>query len=329
MTLSAEDQKRIAEQESAWLDDTFGGLDLSAFPALTELPAESKHGDAFARAYGDTALSRSSSALRNFISDPDAEALERVGTETGNPTLLADVRDQRAERVVMEFKFLNPEYLPTPDNFRAMVATLAFNALPSSEQDGDTDDVADRLMAEGHWTLENLQRVYDALDREGLLDKAAGEPRNLTEREHLRVARLAQAGRTEEAIGEYLRCALDGDEPDLELIQDPRYRALCDDAVWIVWEVVTDDYTPSPTREAFLRRHCGERPITIPLLNAAWVELKRRESGYARSELLGQVQRPAEPEPVTAKQIDALDDESVDRLYHESLRAYATSVRHP
>lgn len=58
----------------------------------------------------------------------------------------------------------------------------------------------------------------------------------------------------------------------MDMINDPRYRDVCDSAVWEVWENVTHAYTPE--REAFIRRHCGNRPITVPLLNAAWDALK-------------------------------------------------------
>ena len=37
--------------------------------------------------------------------------------------------------------------------------------------------------------------------------------------------------------------------------------------------------------------------------------------------------RPQESQPVSEKQIDALDDAAVDRLYHDSLRAYSDSIR--
>lgn len=327
MTMTPSQQRAIIDKESSWIDQSFGQLDLSAFPALQPEPVEPKDSGSFAREYGDTALRRSASDLRSFLSDPDVEALERVGTETGNPAFLADVNDRRAERVVLEFKLRNPGYLPTPDNYSAMIQTLAYNSnLSAAEQAGDENDVADRLMAEGYFTVANLEAVYQALNREGLLDHAAGEPRNLSERERLRVARLAQAGRVDEAISEFLRASLDGDEPTLELLHDPRYRDLCNSAAWFVWETITEDYVPTQSREAFIRRHCGTRPITIPLLNTAWVELKKREASYARSEILGQVTRPQEPQPVTEKQIDGLTDAEVDKLYHSTLHEFARSV---
>jgi hypothetical protein len=325
MALSEQDQRRIIEQESTWLDDGFASLDLSAFPNLQAPPPPPVHDDRFARDWRDTALSSSASALRQFVENPDTESLERVGNEIGSADYLHEVRDRRGELVAVEFKRRNPDYLPTDDNFRAMVQTLAFNGLPVALQNGTPEEVTQELIAAGLWTVPNLEAVYRALDGQGLLDVPAGEPRNLSERERLRVARLAQAGRVDEAIGEYLRCALDGEEPNLEMIHDPAYRAVCDDAVFYCFEEVTLDYVATPERQKYLLRHCGNRPLTIPLLQQAWAACKAHEARHERGELLTVFQ--PEAEPVNVKQIDALDDASVDRLYHDSLRAYADQFR--
>jgi hypothetical protein len=39
MSLTPQQQRAIIEKESAWVDESFGQLDLSAFPALNELRA--------------------------------------------------------------------------------------------------------------------------------------------------------------------------------------------------------------------------------------------------------------------------------------------------
>jgi len=323
LSLTPQDQHRIIEQESAWLDSSFSNLDLSAYPALNELPpAQSKDDGKFARHWDDRPFN--GRELRSFIENPDIDAM----TESGSGDLLRDVRDRRAEDVVREFKRACPEYLPTHENYHSMVVTLAFNALPESERNADDDDLVDILVERGFWTPGNLEAVYRALDDQGILDRPAGEPRNLSSSELLRVGRLAQSGKIDEAIGFYLRAALDGEEPTMDMINDPRYRDVCDSAVWEVWENITHDYVPAPQREAFIRRHCGNRPITVPLLNAAWAELKKREAGRERNAILNQIERP-QPQPVTPQQIDALDDASVDRLYHESLAEYARSYGRP
>src|SRR5437867_2513645 len=123
------------EQEAAWVDPAFASLDLSAYPSLAPAPPETSRDDGkFARDWRDTALSASSAELRRFVNDPDIEALTRVGEETGEPGLLRDVRDRHGERTAVEFKARCPDYLPTDQNFEAMVATLAYNALNTAEQ---------------------------------------------------------------------------------------------------------------------------------------------------------------------------------------------------
>jgi|SRR5579872_835225 len=320
MPLSQKDQQRIYDQADAWLDQNFGGLDLSGSPSLNPLPAEDKHDDRFAKHWSDTPFN--AGELRSFLENPDVDAM----TETGSGDLLRDVRDRRAEEVVREFKRACPEYLPTHENYHSMVVTLAYNALPESERNADDDELVDILVERGYWTPGNLEAVYRALDDQGILDRPAGEPRNLNERERLRVARMAQAGRIDEAIGEYLRCALDGDEPSMELVSDPKYRGLCDDAVLTVFEETQLDYVPTAARKAYLLRFAGNRPLTIPLLQQAWKSCQQNESRRERHAVLNQLDNP-QPQPVSAKQLDELSDDAVDQLYRNSLRAYADSIR--
>lgn len=129
----------IAEKTARFMDGSFGQLDLFAFPDLNSPPPEDKQDQRFAREYGGTALFRSASALRRFLADPDIDALERVGAEIGNPGLLADVRDRRAEAIVLEFKRSRPDNLATNPNYCAMIRTLAYNSpLSPSEQSAKT-----------------------------------------------------------------------------------------------------------------------------------------------------------------------------------------------
>ena len=121
MTLTAADQKRIIEKESAWTDPAFGGIDLSQFPSLQPLPPERTRDDGrFARHWDDTPLSVSASALRNFVSDPDAESLERVGDEIGHEGFRNEVRQRKGESVCARFKASCPDYLPTDTNPTAL-----------------------------------------------------------------------------------------------------------------------------------------------------------------------------------------------------------------
>jgi hypothetical protein len=327
MSLTPEQQRAIIEKESAWTDENFGQLDLSAFPALAPQPVPETHDSKFAREWSDTGLNRSAANLRHFIEDPGVEALERVGNETGDPGYLREVRERKGETVAQQFKRTCPGYLPTNANLDSMVEVMAFNHLPTSQQDADTEGLIDRLVSVGAWTVANLTGCYRALDEQGLLQIPAGQPRNLTDAERLRVTRLAQLGHADQAISEYLQCALDGEEPTLELINDPDYRQVCDDAVWAVFEDSQNDYYATPERRAYLARYCGGRPLTLMLMQAAWAACQASEAKHERGELLSQYQRPQDTAPPTAKDLDNMGDAEFERLYKDSIRAYAQSIR--
>jgi hypothetical protein len=113
------------------------------------------------------------------------------------------------------------------------------------------------------------------------------------------------------------------------MIHDPVYRAVCDDAVLTVFEDITLDYVPTPERQRYLVRYAAGRPLTLALLQQAWRACQSHETKHERGELLSAYQKPQETQPPSAGEIDAMDDAAVNRLYHDSLRAYANSVRQP
>jgi hypothetical protein len=321
MTMTPAQQRALL---SDLAQDRFSPLDLSDYPALNEPPPERSRDDGrFAKDWRDTALSASATALRQFVQDPDVEALERVGAETGHEDFRAEVRDRRGETVADSFKRANPEYLPTDKNYNLILRTLAFNALPNA--DGDLRDIQADLIDAGFWTVPNLTATYRALQNEGMLEVAAGTARQLSSSERLKVMRMAQSGRTDAAIGDYLRYALDGEEPTLDMVTDPAYSPLCNEAVLYVFEAAEIDYSPTEERRAFLLRYAANRPLTIALLSQAWQLCKQHEASYARQEIISQV-RP-ETQPPTEREIDALDDNQIDALYHASLKKYADQFR--
>jgi hypothetical protein len=323
--MTPEQQKRIISQET-WDDQSFGQLDLSAFPDLNAPPPEDKHDGQFAKHWTDTPFSNSD--LRRFIENPDTETLKRVADEIGHEQFVDEVRQRKGELVVQQFKRERPDYLPCSENTDRVTETMAFNFLPLNARDGDTDEIINRLIDANVWDLQHLCAVYDALEAEGLMVHPAGDPRPLTERERLRIARMAQAGRVDEAIGEYLRCALDGDEPSLDLVSDPKYRALCDDAVFAVFEETQLDFVPTGSRKAFLFRFAGNRPLTLPLLQQAWKACQQNERQHGRAALLNQIERKQQTPPTPAE-IDELKDDEIETLYRESLRAYSETFRAP
>ena len=114
------------QKRAPGVDDGFGQLDLTAFPALNELPPPQSHDTRFSKDWRDTPLTASANALRAFVSAPDTESLQKVGEELNNAEYLSEVRDRQGESVCGRFKAANPDYLPTDANYRAIVETLAF-----------------------------------------------------------------------------------------------------------------------------------------------------------------------------------------------------------
>jgi hypothetical protein len=253
--------------------------------------------------------------------------LQRVGNELNNAEYLREVRDRQGENISVAFKRECPNYIPTQRNYETVVETMAFNALSASQQEGTVEEMTDGLIDGGFWTVANLKACYNALTAEGLLDVPAGTARNLSERERLHVTRLAQVGRTEEAVSQYLKYAIYGEEPSIEILHDPNYRQVCDDAVVTVFEANQADYAPTPERERYLLRYAAGRPLTLMLVEQAWRACQQHEQWHERGQILEQYQRPEQTPPPSAKEIDALSDEQIDKLYHSSLRALVTQRR--
>lgn len=113
----------------------------------------------------------------------------------------------------------------------------------------------------------------------------------------------------------------------MELINDPDYRQVCDDAVWTVFEDSQNDYYATPERRAYLARYCCGRPLTLMLLQSAWGACQASEAKYERGELLSHYERLRDTPPPSAKDLDNTGDAEFERLYRDSLRAYAQSIR--
>jgi hypothetical protein len=118
---------------------------------------------------------------------------------------------------------------------------------------------------------------------------------------------------------------LDDEDVTLDMVNDPTYRPVCDAACMAVFRDVTYDYIPTPEREAYINRHCAGRPVTLGLLQSAWSACQAAEQRSVRSELLSPLRE--QDQPPTELELNGLSDDQVDRLYHQSLRAYADQYR--
>src|ERR1700737_3547725 len=109
--LTEKDRSRIAQESKAFLDESFGQLDLSGSPDLVPLSDEKfaatdRHGL-------NNVVVAGSNPLKEFASNPDHETLTRISKETGDPDLADNLRDEREGAVAEEFVRTHPSYYRT------------------------------------------------------------------------------------------------------------------------------------------------------------------------------------------------------------------------
>jgi hypothetical protein len=326
----------ISEETTRFMDSNFGQLDLSGSPDLNHPPAEDKF--ELQDRHGFNRVDESGLAgvnlLKELLANPPGEVVEEIAKETHNPELISELANERAEEVAHEFRRRNPDYLKCDANWRSIVETLAHNLL--GEDDLDTEEAQELLIAGGHWTLENLTAAFRTLDRVGALEYPVNQPRPLKEAQRLRAEQLAANGDVLGGIVEYVKGRISEEAADeaaftladpLAFTTDPQMRPILEEACFFCWEAYRKDYSPSHDRRRFLRDYCAGRFVTVALLDAAWEECKRVEKDVMRSALLDPVGTETEEIIAGPSSLDCLDDGRIDDLYHRTLREYARTAK--
>ena len=163
-------------------------------------------------------------------------------------------------------------------------------------------------------------------------------PRPLTEHDKRTIALQAASGDVEGGVTRYLQLRLPqqvsemwlystSPQEALDSVADPAYKSIVWEAVWYCWEHGRANYSPSTERRDFMRRYIANRIPTAHLLDMAWAACQEAEKDAIRSGVLGQLVGEQTGPEDTSKSLDTLDDASVDRLYHQTLREYARSAR--
>jgi len=327
----------VAEETSKFMDTQFGQLDLSGSPDLNNPRAEEqfelqdRHG--FNRV--DESGLAGVNQLKELLANPPREVVEEIARETGNPELVSELAQERAEDVAHEFRRRNPGYLKCDSNWRSMIETLAHNFL--GEDDLEAEDAQELLISGGFFTLEHLTAAFRALDRVGALEYPANHSRPLKAAQRMRAEQLSANGDVLGGIVEYVKGRISEEagyevaftlEDPLAFTTDPKMRPILEEACLFCWEAYRKDYSPSPDRRRFLRDYCAGRFVTVALLDAAWEECKLVEKDSMRSALLNHVgneavERIEDPLP----SLDRMDDAGIDDLYHRTLREYARTVK--
>jgi hypothetical protein len=327
-------ERLIAEETTRFMDDSFGQLDLSGSPDLDHPPAEHKFElqDEYGFNKVDQAGLAGINQLRELLANPPREVVEELAKETGNPDLIANLAEDRAESVAKEFRRRNPGYMKSDANWRTIVQVLAHNCL--DDDDLEVDEAQELLISGGHWTLSNLTAAFRALDRAGELEYPRNHARPLKEAQRLRAQQLSANGDPLAGIVEYVKGRISEEAADeaafsladpLAFTSDPLMQPILQEAAYFCWESYRTDYAPSPARRRFLRDYCAGRFVTIALLDAAWEECKRQEKDAMRSALFTPADQPEETGPTAS--LDRLDDQGIDDLYHRTLREYARTAK--
>jgi hypothetical protein len=146
--------------------------------------------------------------------------MEGIAKETQNPELISELAHERAEDIAHEFRRRNPDYLKCDANWRSIVETLAEKLLGENLE---AEEAQDLLIANGHWTLQNLTEAYKGLDRVGALEYPVNHSRPLRAGQRLRAEQLSANGDVFGSIVEYVRRRI-SEESALEVaftLEDP------------------------------------------------------------------------------------------------------------
>jgi hypothetical protein len=186
----------------------------------------------------------------------------------------------------------------------------------------------------GTWHAHGEGHRYSAPDRDELLSKLGQATkrevlyRELNEQEQLEIVRYIQGNDIQAALGQYLFMATNRKEfaSPFQILDDPRYRPLTDRAALFVWQHARIDYSPTPEREDFINNYAAGRPLSLPLLDAAWracLEAERRGALHYR--LLSDEQE-VDPREVQ-ESLEEASDAEIEKMMKATKREFAREVR--
>lgn len=99
----------ISEETPRFVDESFGQVDVSAFPDLDNPRTETfEAADAHGFHNVDVSGLGTVNRLSELIERPDDATLAELAAETGDPNLIAKVNDARAEEVARQFVTSHP-----------------------------------------------------------------------------------------------------------------------------------------------------------------------------------------------------------------------------
>jgi len=111
-------------------------------------------------------------------------------------------------------------------------------------------------------------------------------------------------------------------EVTTEMLDNPDYRKVTDEAAWFVFRHSTNDYADSKEAHDFMNRFVGDRPITVPLLRSAFAEWKQSQASEEEQPTLARDQAKTEQTRgrISEAALDRLSDEQVANIYRGAVR---------
>lgn len=197
---------------------------------------------------------------------------------------LQEWRDARAEQIAQEFRAARPKYNPLAANHLALLNYLAVEHLATVgiNDPDDADDLTMTLLARGCFTVQALCEAYDALVREGKLTPLPGDARKLDADELRTLSAYCIGCETdsdfERVLDSYIRLSTGSNRGWRDAALDARYSKVLEQAIAFCFENSTPDYSPTPERRRFLKKHLSGRFPSIRLLRAGWELCKQAET---------------------------------------------------
>ena len=289
-------QRIIAEESQKFLNDGFAPLDLSGSPGYQERPNTTEDFGPDRNGFHNIDTSGQANPLKAFAQNPDAETLDRIAQETGDPELAEKLHDDREGQEAEAFVAAHPSYYPTDGNYQVMRSYIDEHRLA--------------------FTHENLHKAFIALSRSGQLEMKPGTAKSLSTPEQLHVISLCKNGQIEDAIKQFLNYsfpdAADAWEDETEFLSDPNTLATRNRACYFIWKQ-TRPVMESAEWHEFMKLYFKDRPIrTVVDFDQAWAQFQQHERSAFRDRLVSanRNETPAQP----TENLDDLSDDEIEKL---------------
>jgi len=159
-------------------------------------------------------------------------------------------------------------------------------------------------------------------------------PRELTESELLRVARLAQSGQSAAACDLYVRLRLDGEaqRSDEEILTDPKLTSLLNTAAITIWRYTRPDYVLDQEFEGIVAQAAAIRPLTVNNVDFLFDRFQEERSERGRATRRSTQAAPPENELVPSQaevqnELENLSDVELEKLRLKTMHHRGDLVR--